>query len=153
MNYKEYYETYYNYRQAIYKLHKIQNKLFDIINAMLSTTAQMKEDVGSSRSNSNDKMLSLTAKKIELEAQEVLAKELVEMHNKRRISDEEELRKSKDTKDIVYIMYFIDHLKVSDISRKLNYVKSYIYNVLSEIRKAISEIDKEHRSEKNSKKT
>jgi len=149
MNYKEYYETYYNYRQAIFKLHKIQNKLFDIINAMLSTTAQMKEDVGSSRSNSNDKMLSLTAKKIELEAQEVLAKELVEMHNKRRISDEEELRKSKDTKDKVYIMYFIEHQKVNDISRDLNYGKSYIYDVLSEIRKTIAELDKSYKSGKN----
>lgn len=150
MNYKEYYETYYNYRQAINKLHKIQNKLSDIINAMLSTTAQMKEDVvGGSKSNSNDKMLSLTAKKIELEAQEELAKELVDMHNKRRLSDEEELRKSKDTKDKVYIMYFIEHSKVNDIARVLNYGKSYIYDVLSEIRKAIAELDKSYRSGKN----
>lgn len=149
MDYKEYYETYYNYRQAINKLHKIQNKLFDVINAMLSTTAKMKENVGGSRSNSNDKMLSLTAKKIELEAQEELAKELVDMNNKRRISDEEELRKSTETKDKVYIMYYIEHLKVSDIARKLNYGKSYIYDILSDIKKNIAELEKEYRSGKN----
>jgi len=149
MNYKEYYESVYNYRQAVSKLHKIQNKLSDIINSMLSTTAQMKDNIGSSRASSNDKMLSLTAKKIELEAQEELAKELVEMHNKRKLSDEEELRKSKDTKDKVYIMFFIDHSTVSEIALVLNYGKSYIYDVLSEIKRTLNELEKSYKSGKN----
>ena len=130
MNYKEYYESVYNYRQAVSKLHKIQNKLSDIINSMLSTTAQMKDNLGSSRASSNDKMLSLTAKKIELEAQE-------------------ELRKSKDTKDKVYIMFFIDHSTVSEIALVLNYGKSYIYDVLSEIKRTLNELEKSYKSGKN----
>ena len=75
MNYKKYFVTYYNYKQAKIKLQNIQNEIADIISAMLSTTSQMREVVNSNKS-SNDKMMELTTRKIELDSKEELAKEL-----------------------------------------------------------------------------
>ena len=65
MNYKKYFVTYYNYKQAKIKLQNIQNEIADIISSMLSTTSQMREVVNSNKS-SNDKMMELTTRKIEL---------------------------------------------------------------------------------------
>lgn len=148
MNYKEYYETYYNYRQAKNKLHKIQNDIADIITGLLSTASQMK-DVVTNSSNANDKMLELTAKKIELEAKEELAKELLKIREKQKNDDEKELRKSveksKDIKDTIYIKYFIDHIKPKTIAMQLSYSTSYIYDILSQIREYISNYDKERK--------
>ena len=148
MNYKEYYETYYNYRKAKNKLHKLQNDIADIINSLLSVTSQMKEVV-TNGSGENDKMLELTAKKIELESQLVLAKELLEVREIQKKEDEIELRKNaketKDAKDNIYIKYFIDHIKPKDISSQLSYSTSYVYDILAQIRQYISQYDKEHK--------
>ena len=51
MNYKKYFVTYYNYKQAKIKLQNIQNEIADIISAMLSTTSQMREVVNSNKSS------------------------------------------------------------------------------------------------------
>ncbi len=148
MDYKEYYETYYNYRQAKNKLHKIQNDIADIITGLLSTASQMK-DVVTNSSNANDKMLELTAKKIELEAKEELAKELLKIREKQKNDDEKELRKSveksKDIKDTVYIKYFIDYIKPKTIAMQLSYSTSYIYDILSQIREYIANYDKKRK--------
>lgn len=148
MDYKEYYETYYNYRKAKNKLHRIQNDIADVINAMLSVTAKMKDDIGRG-SNTNDKMLSLTAKKIDLEGQEVIAKELLSVREKQKNDAEKEFRdnasKTKDVKDVIYIKYFIDHIKPKTISSQLAYSTSYVYDILNQIREFISKYDSEHK--------
>ena len=81
MNYKKYFVTYYNYKQAKIKLQNIQNEIADIISSMLSTTSQMREVVNSNKS-SNDKMMELTTRKIELDSKEELAKELLGVYNR-----------------------------------------------------------------------
>lgn len=148
MDYKEYYKTYYNYRDAKNKLHKIQNDIAEVINNMLSITAQMKDDVGSSNSH-NDKMLSLTAKKIDLEGQEKLAKELLIRMTRQKEEDEEELitnaTKSHDTISIIYIKYYIDHIKPKDIASQMAYSLSYIYDVLGQIKQYIHDYNAQKR--------
>ncbi len=144
MDYKEYYETYYNYRQAKNDLHKLENNIADIISCLISTTSKMRDDV-SKGSNTNDKMLQLTAKKIELESQEDLQVELLRTREKQKNDAESELRKSKDLKDIVYVKYYIDHIRPKEISRQLNFARSYIYNLLGEIKSFIYEYDKKHK--------
>ena len=141
MNYKEYYETYYNYKQAKNKLHKIQNDKADIINSMMSIVSQMR-DISVHSSNSNDKMLSLTAKKIDLEAQEELAKNLLELRKEIMRDAEVELRKSKDLKDLIYIKYYLEHIRAKELSRQLNFARSYIYNILGIIKEFIKNYDK-----------
>lgn len=151
MNYKEYYETYYNYRQAKNKLHKIQNDIADTISAMLSVTSQMKED-NTKGSTSNDKLLLLTAKKIDLEGKEVLAMELFKMREKQKNDAEKELRKNveivKDIKDTIYLNYYIDHIKAKQIVSKMNYSVSYIYSIITEIRLFINDYNEKHKRSK-----
>ena len=101
MNYKEYYEVYYNYRRTKNDLHKLQNDLADVISCLISTTSKIKDDVGKN-SSINDKILTLTAKKIELEGQEELAKDLLKIRMEQKNNAELELRKSTDLKDIIY---------------------------------------------------
>ena len=144
MDYKEYYETYYNYRQAKNDLHKLENNIADIISCLISTTSKMRDDV-SRVSNTNDKMLQLTAKKIELESQEDLQVELLRTREKQKNDAESELRKSKDLKDIVYVKYYIDHIRPKEISKQLNFARSCIYNLLGEIKAYIYEYDKKHK--------
>lgn len=150
MDYKEYYKTYYNYRQATNKLHKIQNDLADVINALLSVSAQLK-DVVTSGGGSNNKILDLTMKKVDLEAKEPLAKELVAVREKQKNDAEKELRKSKENKDVIYYKYFIDHIKVKEISEQIPLAREYTYDLLKQIRQDMALIDKEMR-EKNRKK-
>ncbi len=144
MDYKEYYETYYNYRQAKNDLHKLQNNIADVISCLISTTSKMKDDVSKS-SNTNDKILTLTAKKIELESQEQLAKDLLKIRTEQKNDAEFELRKSTDLKDVVYVKYYIDHIRPKEISKTLNFARSYIYNLLGDIRAFIYEYDKKHK--------
>ena len=119
MNYKKYFVTYYNYKQAKIKLQNIQNEIADIISSMLSTTSQMREVVNSNKS-SNDKMMELTTRKIELDSKEELAKELLGVYNRQMLDAEKELKDSKETKDIIYYKYFIQHIKVKEISKALS---------------------------------
>ena len=144
MNYKEYYETYYNYKQAKNDLHKLENNLVDVISLLISTTSKLKDDV-SRLSNNNDKLLSLTAKKIELESQEELQKELLKTREKQKNDAEVDLRKSVNLKDIVYVKYYLDHKRPREIAKQLNFARSYIYNILTEIKSFIYEYDKEHK--------
>lgn len=150
MNYKEYYETYYNYRQAKNKLQKMHNELADTINALLSVSSEIKENPTFSNS-SNDKMMNLTLKKVDLEAQIPLATELLKIRENQRKESEQELRKSSDVKDIIYFKYFIDHIKVKNISSQISYAREYTYELLKSIRKDIYEFEKEldKKSKKN----
>ncbi len=144
MDYKEYYEIYYNYKQVKNDLHKLQNNIADVISCLISTTSKMRDDVSKS-SNTNDKILTLTAKKIELESQEQLAKDLLKIRTEQKNDAEFELRKSTDLKDIVYVKYYIDHIRPKEISKTLNFARSYIYNLLGDIRAFIYEYDKKHK--------
>ncbi len=144
MNYIDYYETYYNYRQAKNDLHNLQNEIADIINCLISTTSKMSDEIGSG-SKANDKMLQLTAKKIELESKEELVKALLIVRTNQKNDAEEELRKSKELKDQVYLLYYLDHIRPREIAQKLNFVTSYIYNLLGEIKEDIYNYDKKHK--------
>lgn len=146
MNYQEYYKTYYNFKKAKNKLHKIQNDLADVINTLLSVSSQMKNDVAHNNSY-NDKILELTVKKVDLEAREELTKELLAVREKQKNEAENELRKSANNKDMIYVRYFIEHLKPKEISIELSYAREYTYDLLKVIREDISKIDKELKEE------
>lgn len=139
MNYKEFYDIYFDYKQSKNNLKKIQNDLADIINEMLKITYQMKED-NSKKNTSNDKSLLLTAKKIELEQKRKLAIELCMLREKQKDDAEIELRKSVDLKDIIYVKYYIEHMRPTQISNELNFVRSYIYDILNIIKEEINKI-------------
>lgn len=142
MNYKKYFITYYNYKQAKIKLQNIQNEIADIISSMLSTTSQMREIVNSNKS-SNDKMMELTTRKIELDSKEELAKELLGVYNRQMLDAEKELKDSKETKDIIYYKYFIQHIKVKEISKDIAFAREYTYDLLKQIKSDIAKLEQE----------
>ena len=47
---------------------------------------------------------------------------------------EAELRSSKDIKDRIYVMWFLDRKKVWQIARTINYSKQHTYRLLEDIR-------------------
>ena len=104
----------------------------------------MSDEIGSG-SKANDKMLQLTAKKIELESKEELVKALLIVRTNQKNDAEEELRKSKELKDQVYLLYYLDHIRPREIAQKINFVTSYIYNLLGEIKEDIYNYDKKHK--------
>ena len=139
MNYIEYHEIYYKFVQTKNKLRKIQNKIEDIMLKMISTSSQIKDTITDNKNISN-KMLELTTKKIDLENEEKLQIELLDRIIIQRNNAEIELRdtakhSNTDIKNKVYVMYYLDYYKVGYIAKKLGYSSSYIYNLLSEIKK------------------
>lgn len=50
---------------------------------------------------------------------------------------EKELRESKEIKDIIYLMYYIEKRKVKHICYKTNYGKSRVYKLIDEIKKIL----------------
>ena len=144
MNYLEYYDIYCSYKKAKRDLFEIQNNIADAISSLLSITSQLKDDV-ISNSNVNDKIATLTAKKIELESQQELARDLLNVRTEQKNKAEIELRESINLKDIIYVKYYIDHKQPKEISKSLNFAKSYIYNLLNEIKFNIYQYDKKHK--------
>ena len=117
---------------------------------MLSTTSKIKE-VATSTKSTNDKLTELTARKIELEEQQCLKIKILDIRVEQLRDNEKQLRNSKETKDIIYYKYFIQHLKVIDIAKAINFVSGYVYQLLREIKEDTSKIEKEIK-EKNQKK-
>ena len=55
---------------------------------------------------------------------------------------EKELRKSQDKQDKIYVYRFLDGYGINRISRSLNYSKSQIYRILSQIQKRCDKMRK-----------
>ena len=49
------------------------------------------------------------------------------------VRKENEIRESRETIDAIYVMRYIDHLKVSKIARKQGYSKSQVYRIIESI--------------------
>lgn len=65
------------------------------------------------------------------------ARQLLEDREKLLLLKERDLRASKDIKDIVYRMKYLDGIKPNVISRCLNYSESQIYRFLDKIQREI----------------
>ena len=141
MDYKEYHEIYYKFRQSKNDLKKIQNKIEDIIIKLISINSEIKDTI-SDKNEYNDRLLELTAKKLDLEIEEKKIKELVFRRKKAKEEAEIELRNSKNEKDIIYTKYYIDHLKVRDIAILISYTREYTYDLLNKIRNEKRKIEK-----------
>ena len=139
MNYEEYYEIFCGYKKIKNDLRKIQNDIENVLNCLISITTKIKDDVVS-KNSSEDKILIYMAKKLDLESIAKYVEELLKIKTEQLQNAERELRRSKDLPDIIYVKYFIDHMKVRDISKDLNFARSYIYDILSIIKHQTYEI-------------
>ena len=56
---------------------------------------------------------------------------------------EKELKDSKETKDIIYYKYFIQHIKVKEISKDIAFAREYTYDLLKQIKSDIAKLEQE----------
>lgn len=92
-----------------------------------------KEKVGGSATGNtfDDYLIAVERKRIDERLK--LAKQCMDARWELLQQKEEELRKSSDIKDRLYVYRVLDHLKMQRITPKVNYSESHIYRLLGEI--------------------
>lgn len=67
------------------------------------------------------------------------AKTLVEQRKFLLTQKEQELRESKEIFNKIYVLKYLDGMKVTQISRKIHYSEAQIYRILNSIKNSINE--------------
>ena len=65
------------------------------------------------------------------------AKKILEERKNLLTVKEFDLRMSKDLDDMVYVMRYLEHMKIREIAESLHYSEAHIYRITSEIRRKI----------------
>ncbi len=140
--YIEYHRCWYLMILAKRDLEKLQSKKDNILSELAKTAAELK-DVTSSGSQTSDKMGNLIASKIDLE--EVIKYQIVLFDSRKERAEEklEELKKSKDLDDIIYLLKFVSRFKTKEVSKVISYTREYTYDLISKIRSQMKQIEKE----------
>jgi len=88
-------------------------------------------------------MGNLIASKIDLE--EVIKYQIVLFDSRKERAEEklEELKKSKDLDDIIYLLKFVSRFKTKEVSKVISYTREYTYDLISKIRSQMKQIEKE----------
>ena len=140
--YVEYHKCWYLMILAKRDLEKLQSKKDNILSELAKTAAELK-DVASSGNQTSDKMGNLIASKIDLE--EVIKYQIVLFDSRKERAEEklEELKKSKDLDDIIYLLKFVSRFKTKEVSKVISYTREYTYDLISKIRSQMKQIEKE----------
>jgi len=140
--YVEYHKCWYLMILAKRDLEKLQSKKDNILSELAKTAAELK-DVTSSGNQTSDKMGNLIASKIDLE--EVIKYQIVLFDSRKERAEEklEELKKSKDLDDIIYLLKFVSRFKTKEVSKVISYTREYTYDLISKIRSQMKQIEKE----------
>lgn len=77
----------------------------------------------------------ITKDRLQLDAKLEEAKALMEERLHLMHLKEQELRSSKDVHDRIYVMRYLDHIRVFIISRRVRYSESQVYRILEKIEK------------------
>lgn len=140
--YVEYHKCWYLMILAKRDLEKLQSKKDNILSELAKTAAELK-DVTSSGNQTSDKMGNLIASKIDLE--EVIKYQIVLFDSRKERTEEklEELKKSKDLDDIIYLLKFVSRFKTKEVSKVISYTREYTYDLISKIRSQMKQVEKE----------
>jgi len=140
--YVEYHKCWYLMILAKRDIKKLQTKKDNILSELAKTAAELK-DVTSSGNQTSDKMGNLIASKIDLE--EVIKYQIVLFDSRKERAEEklEELKKSKDLDDIIYLLKFVSRFKTKEVSKVISYTREYTYDLISKIRSQMKQIEKE----------
>lgn len=147
--YEKYHRCWYLMILSQRDLEDSQSKLDQIEEELVKTTISMKSDI-TGKGGFSDKMASLIAKKVDLEDIIKAQKTLFNTRKKRMKKKLKELKASDDIMDVIYRRKFIDKEKVKEIARGVHFTREYTYDLISKIRRKISEIQDELRT-KNKK--
>lgn len=147
--YEKYHRCWYLMILSQRDLEDSQSKLDQIEEELVKTTISMKSDI-TGKGGFSDKMASLIAKKVDLEDIIKAQKALFNTRKKRMKKELRKLKESNDIMDVIYRRKFVDKEKVKNIARGVNFSREYTYDLISKIRRKINEIQDELRS-KNKK--
>lgn len=147
--YEKYHRCWYLMILSQRDLEESQSKLDQIEEELVKTTISMKSDI-TGKGGFSDKMASLIAKKVDLEDIIKAQKTLFNTRKKRMKKELRKLKESNDIMDVIYRRKFVDKEKVKNIARGVNFSREYTYDLISKIRRKINEIQDELRS-KNKK--
>lgn len=147
--YEKYHRCWYLMILSQRDLEDSQSKLDQIEEKLVKTTISMKSDI-TGKGGFSDKMASLIAKKVDLEDIIKAQKTLFNTRKKRMKKELRKLKESNDIMDVIYRRKFVDKEKVKNIARGVNFSREYTYDLISKIRRKINEIQDELRS-KNKK--
>lgn len=140
--YKEYHKCWYLMVLSKRDLEASYLKI-DAILSELSKTASELKDTTTTGSHLPDKMGSLISSKIDLENIIEYQKDLFDSRNKRVEQKLEELKKSKDLSDIIYLLKFVSKFKVKEVAKVVSYSREYTYDLISKIREQMKIIENE----------
>ena len=147
--YEKYHRCWYLMILSQRDLEDSQSKLDQIEEKLVKTTISMKSDI-TGKGGFSDKIASLIAKKVDLEDIIKAQKTLFNTRKKRMKKELRKLKESNDIMDVIYRRKFVDKEKVKNIARGVNFSREYTYDLISKIRRKINEIQDELRS-KNKK--
>ncbi len=147
--YEKYHRCWYLMILSQRDLEDSQSKLDQIEEELVKKTISMKSDI-TGKGGFSDKMASLIAKKVDLEDIIKAQKTLFNTRKKRMKKELRKLKESNDIMDVIYRRKFVDKEKVKNIARGVNFSREYTYDLISKIRRKINEIQDELRS-KNKK--
>lgn len=134
----EFHKALTNYKLAVEAVEQIlEDKLalFQRTQPQSPITGSERVDGGSPKNKQEEYVIKLEEKQIRERLE--LAKELMTDRWMLLEQKELELRHSKNVKDIIYCLKFLDGLDAGDIATELNYSESHVYRIIKNIEKMI----------------
>ena len=143
--YLEHRKLYLQYREAVQKVENVLND-YEIISAKVQPKSSLAEHerefspvvvaaFGQSINKSEEYVIAMEQHRIEerLYAAKLILQERTELLRLK----EEEIRKSKDVYNMVYVAKWIDGLKPDAIVKQTGYSRSQVYNILGHLTKQL----------------
>lgn len=143
--YLEHRKLYLQYREAVQKVENVLND-YEIISAKVQPKSSLAEHerefspvvvaaFGQSINKSEEYVIAMEQHRIEerLYAAKLILQERTELLRLK----EEEIRKSKDIYNMVYVAKWIDGLKPDTIVKQTGYSRSQVYNILGHLTKQL----------------
>jgi len=139
--YKEYHELWYLMILSKRDLETLLSKKDSILSELAKTASELK-DTNVNSSKSSDKMVSLIAAKIDLEDVIKYQQVLFESRKERVEKKLEDLKQSKELNDIIYLLKYVSKFKTKEVSKIINYTREYTYELISNIRNEMKQIER-----------
>ena len=127
----EHYKLNEEYKEAKKEFDKALEKKSQLLYSVVPKSANFENELV--KGSSSNKFLNYTIKMEEIDKEINVRRNLRDVLEYRLKLKEIELKKSDELADKIYILKYIEHLKVKYISIKVNYSKAQTYRILDEI--------------------
>lgn len=127
----EHYKLNEEYKEAKKEFEKALAKKSQLLYSVVPKSANFENELV--KGSSSNKFLNYTIKMEEIDKEINVRRNLRDVLEYRLKLKEIELKKSDELADKIYILKYIEHLKVKYISIKVNYSKAQTYRILDEI--------------------